>query len=325
MLTYPASSETVRDERPSYRPYRATVARIVQVSPSFKRVTFTGEEFETFGTAGLDQRIKVVLPHADGGYGECGWFDPEVLAAGTWYQRWRELDESERNPFRTYTVRAIRQAERELDVDFVVHDEGHDAPAGPAAAWLAGAEEGDEIVIVGPDDLSVDYRLGLDWRPGDAIDYLLAGDETAAPAICSILESLPAGTRAHAFIEVPHPDDAIDISTDADVSVTWLGRASGGLGLQDAVRAWVGEHRDRIAPALAETEQELADIDVDVEMLWDSPEPDSEHPSANFYAWLAGESACIKALRRLLVTEVGVDRHRVAFMGYWRLGKAEAQ
>jgi NADPH-dependent ferric siderophore reductase len=146
------------------------VARIVQVSPSFKRVTFTGEEFETFGTAGLDQRIKVVLPHADGGYGECGWFDPDVLAAGTWYQRWRELDETERNPFRTYTVRAIRQAERELDVDFVVHDEGHDVPAGPAAAWLAGAKEGDEIVIVGPDNLSVDYRLGLDWRPGDAID-----------------------------------------------------------------------------------------------------------------------------------------------------------
>jgi hypothetical protein len=76
------------------------------------------------------------------------------------------------------------------------------------------------------------------------------------------------------------------------VSVTWLGRASGGLSLQDAVRTWVGEHRDRIAPALAETEQKLADLDVDVEMRWDSPEPDSEHPSANFYAWLAGESAC---------------------------------
>jgi NADPH-dependent ferric siderophore reductase len=321
MLTYAASSETVRDERPSYRPYRATVVRIVQVSPSFKRVTFTGEEFETFGTAGLDQRIKVVLPHADGGYGECGWFDPEVLAAGTWYQRWRELDETERNPFRTYTVRAIRQAERELDVDFVVHDEGHDAPAGPAAAWLDGAKEGDEIVIVGPDDRSVDYRLGLDWRPGDAIDYLLAGDETAAPAICSILESLPAGTRAHAFIEVPHPDDAAVVDCAGDLSITWLARSEGGPTLLEAVRAWTDEHGDRIAPALADAAQELDDIDVDVEMLWDSP----EDASGRFYAWLAGESACIKSLRRLLVSEVGVDRHRVAFMGYWRHGKAEAQ
>jgi NADPH-dependent ferric siderophore reductase len=329
MLTSLARTDSERSERPSYRPFLARVERIEELSPSFRRLTFTGPDFGRFGTAGLDQRVKLVVPFADGSYGGDFWFDEGGLDAGTWYQSWRDLPEAERNPFRTYTVRAVRPAtdERpeELDVDFVVHTgaDGH-TPDGPAAAWLARAAVGHEIVIVGPDDLSTDYRLGLDWHPGEAVDYLLAGDETAAPAICAVLESLPAGTRAKAFIEVPHTADRWPVETAAEVSLTWLARdehAEGATPLLDAVGEWVQTHRDRIAPALAADAQELADIDVDVEMLWDSPEA----AAGRFYAWLAGESACIKQLRRLLVSEVGVDRHRVAFMGYWRLGKAEGQ
>lgn len=347
MLTYVARTDADRSSCPAYRPFRAEVRRIVQLSPSFRRVTFGGPEFDRFGTAGLDQRVKIVLPFAgaagtgssgasasgapgiEGRYGDCGWFDDDTLEAGTWYQAWRELPDEQRNPFRTYTVRAIRRATAdapaELDVDFVVHAgaDGHTAE-GPASVWLESAAVGEEIVIVGPDDLSLDYRVGLDWHPGEAIDYLLAGDETAAPAIASILESLPAGTRAQAFIEVPHAGDRlpIEVPEGVEATITWLSRdADGDPALLDAVRAWTETNRDRLTPALAAQAQELADIDVDVEMLWDSP----EDATGRFYAWLAGESAVIKLLRRLLVSEIGVDRHRVAFMGYWRLGKAEGQ
>jgi NADPH-dependent ferric siderophore reductase len=45
---------------------------------------------------------------------------------------------------------------------------------------------------------------------------------------------------------------------------------------------------------------------------------------SRFYAWLAGEAAVIKTLRRHLVTDCGVDRRSVAFMGYWRQGRAES-
>lgn len=41
------------------------------------------------------------------------------------------------------------------------------------------------------------------------------------------------------------------------------------------------------------------------------------------YAWFAGEAGVIKTLRRHLVTHRGVDRKSVAFMGYWRRGRAE--
>jgi NADPH-dependent ferric siderophore reductase len=53
--------------------------------------------------------------------------------------------------------------------------------------------------------------------------------------------------------------------------------------------------------------------------LWDSPDPAGQ----GFYAWMAGEAAAVKALRRAIVTDRGVDRRQVAFMGYWRRGQAE--
>ncbi|XNN89399.1 SIP domain-containing protein [Curtobacterium flaccumfaciens] len=55
-------------------------------------------------------------------------------------------------------------------------------------------------------------------------------------------------------------------------------------------------------------------------MLWDVPAPVDERP---VYAWIAGEAGCVKELRRHLVRGVGIDRKQVAFMGYWRHGKAE--
>ncbi|NED57649.1 siderophore-interacting protein, partial [Micromonospora aurantiaca] len=64
----------------------------------------------------------------------------------------------------------------------------------------------------------------------------------------------------------------------------------------------------------------LAEVDVDRDILWEVPErPDG----AALYAWLAGEAAVIRGLRRHLVTERGMDRCAVAFMGYWRAGRAE--
>ena len=41
------------------------------------------------------------------------------------------------------------------------------------------------------------------------------------------------------------------------------------------------------------------------------------------YAWIAGDSDTVKAIRRILVGEVGMARHQVAFMGYWKVGTAQ--
>ena len=311
------SSTTVRT-RPAYRPYAATVVDVQRLSPHFVRVTFSGSEFEFFGTAGLDQRVKLILPLADGSLSDLGQRDQAAVDAGDWYTIWRELPQDERGPLRTYTVRRIDAATGCLSVDFVVH---HDP--GPAGAWAERAAVGDEIIVVGPDQRSEGSRLGLDWHPGTARRLVLAGDETAAPAICSILESLDGSHDVDAFIEVPTAADCLTLGVPASVRVTWLVRGDRGHGeaLTAAVSAWSESAGDVLARAAAPRRQEVAEIDVDQDLLWDSPE-DSD---GEFYAWIAGEAAMVKGLRRHLVQGCGVDRKRVAFMGYWRLGQSERQ
>ncbi|WP_394551342.1 siderophore-interacting protein [Agromyces sp. MMS24-JH15] len=310
MLTSAAVGTQVR---PAYRSYRVAVRRIRLLGSSFVRVTFGGDDLVHFGTAGLDQRVKIVLPLPD-----------DLVATGDgfasfpvgedWYTRWRELPEARRNTFRTYTVRAVRQAEREVDVDFVLHGDG-----GPASRWVSGAAPGHEVVLIGPDDRSTGRALGIDWRPGDVDTVFLAGDETAAPAICSILEHLPRDARGCAFIEVPSVDDALPVDAPAGVTVRWLGRRPG------------DEHGARLVPAVRDgaarlmlgtgMPAEVDDVDIDAELLWDVPEGRSL--DGGVYAWVAGEASVVKGLRRYLVAEAGLDRRRVAFMGYWRMGRAE--
>ena len=304
------STQTV--VRPAYRPFSVEVARVERLSPHFTRVTFAADELEHFGTARRDQRIKIVLPHADGTFSDFGQDD----AAGDWYDRWRALPHAARNAFRTYTVRRVDPAARELDVDFVTH---HDA--GPAGSWAEAAAPGQRLVIVGPDERSPYANTGLDWHPGTARRVLLAGDETAAPAIAAILEGLGGEYDVDAFIEVPTAADVLPLACEPDFRITWLPRQERphGTALLAAVAGWANSHASLVTRAAAPRRQEVADIDVDLELLWDSPE-DSE---GEFYAWMAGEAATVKTLRRMLVSERGVDRKRVAFMGYWRLGQAE--
>ena len=318
MLT--SVDDTATEVRPAYRPFRVRVSRVANLSEHFTRVTFTGDDLDTFGTLGLDQRINLIFPLDGVGFSDCGWDDPQPLPDGHWYSRWRALPNEVRNPLRVYTVRAIRPADRELDVDFVVHGDG------PAARWLADAAPGDEIIVIGPDALSANSHVGSDWHPGDAHQLLLVGDATAAPAIAAILETLPPERAAHAIIEVPDAADRIDLRHSSRVTVEWLSRDGGepGSRLLPAVRAWVDRRSDLVGQTLADSTladstQNVAESSDPDALVWDVPEAPT---GAGLYAWMAGEAGAITSIRRYLVRDVGIDRGQVAFMGYWRRGRA---
>ena len=311
MLT---SVEPLVDSRPAYRPFRVRVSRLSRLSENFTRVTFTGDDLDTFGTLGLDQRINLVFPLPGIGFSDCGWDDPQPLPDGHWYARWRGLPNDERNPLRVYTVRAIRPLDRELDVDFVAHGDG------PAMRWLAAAAPGDELVVIGPDALSENSHVGSDWHPGDAHQLLLVGDGTAAPAIAAILESLPPERSAHAIIEIPDAADALSLALPPRATVHWVVAPAGepGGALLPAVREWVAARPDVVRTTLAAETQTVADPAQD-DLLWDVPEaPTGSH----LYAWMAGEAGAITGIRRYLVRDVGIDRGQIAFMGYWKRGRA---
>lgn len=302
------------------RPFKVTVASRRTLSPHFRRLEFTGEDLDIFGTDGLDQRIKLLFANRDGGWIDLGFDDPVELASGEWYPRWLAADDDTRNPIRTYTVRGIDPAARRLTVDFAVHE-----GAGPGGSFPDRARIGDELVVVGPDSRSPLHGLGIDFHPGRARNLLLAGDETAVPAICSILETLSSrpepdgGWNVHAFMEVPVADDRLPMDLPSGIHPHWLARRDRvGTRLIEGIGDFASHHPGFMTRG--HDAAPLVDVDVDHDLLWEAPDA---APGAQFYAWIAGEAAAVRTLRRILVAEHGVDRSRVAFMGYWRQGRAE--
>ncbi|QCU77518.1 siderophore-interacting protein [Citricoccus sp. SGAir0253] len=312
---------------PTTRAYRTRVARISPLSEHFVRFTLTGEDLVHFGTGGLDQRIKLMIPRPDGTLPEIGLFADPAPAVMEWYQRWRALPDEERNPMRTYTVRAVRPHAREIDVDFVLH-----GTEGPASAWASTAAVGDEIVVIGPDERSETGGRGrsggIEFDPGEATTLLLAGDETAAPAICSILESLGERHSGHVYLEVPTAADVLPVMTLASVQVHWLPRDGRphGEALTEALHAWGREHgaevadRGRLADPQGPDGGAPGPAEAEDGRLWEVPD---EGPRGRWYAWLAGEAGTITGIRRHLVKDLGIDRTCVSFMGYWKRGRAE--
>lgn len=297
--------------RPTSRFFRAEVTAITDLTPSFRRFTFGGPDLADYGDPGFDQRIKIVFPTPR--------TPIDAMPTGEdWWTQWREMDEGARPPFRTYTTRAVRAAAHEVDVDMVSHD-----VLGPASAWIADAQLGDEVLIFAPTTAHTGISYGIDFvPPAETDDILLAGDETAAPAIAAILEQLPPQARGVVVLEVPHSGDAAYLPVHPGFEYRVAARDHGDR--HDHLVAAVEETATRLVPAGRGAEVE--EIDIDQDILWEVPRTakgGAALKSAPLYAWLAGEASAIKTLRRHLVTDHGIDRRAIAFMGYWRLGRAE--
>lgn len=291
-------------------PVTAIVESATQISPNFIRVVFTGPELKVVGsdTPLYDQRIKLIFPNP-------GQPLPEFPQEGLWYEEWAKLPEDSRGVMRTYSIRSLERTEEatRMTVDFVLHI----APGltGPASTWAASATAGDEILIVAP-RLDAEYMGGIEFAPGAATKVILAGDETAAPAIARILEDLAdSDLPGTAMIEIPSDDDALAIEGPSSIDVKWLprnGRKHGELLMETLAL----HHEETEAAATSEGE-----------LVWETPvfsatgeQITESNPRSGDYYWIAGESGVVTSIRRSLVKEKGLDRSQVAFMGYWKHG-----
>jgi NADPH-dependent ferric siderophore reductase len=235
------------------------VQRTARITPRMVRVTLAGDALAGFGGEGPDRRIKMFFPVP-------GQDRPAVPRATSGGPVWPAGEP--RPTMRTYTVRRYDAAAGELDVDFVLH-EGH----GPAAAWARDAGPGAWVGVSEPGG-----RYAVDPR---AAFHLVVGDESALPAVATVLAALPDGVPAVAYLEVADP--AEEQALPGAATTHWVHRADrpAGAPLAAAVRAAV---------------------------LPDGPGQ----------AWLSGESACVRDLRRHLLDDRGFDRRAVYATGYWR-------
>lgn len=237
-----------------------TVTRVRALTPRMVRVSFTAPDGFV---AWPDQQVKLCFPR-----GATLRLPPAASDEMRWYQAFLAIPEESRPWMRSFTVPAFDPARGEIDVDFVLHGD-----AGPAVRWARTAALGQVLGRYGPSEV---YRTTL--RPGDW--YLFAGDETAVPAIGSLLESLPHTARVVALLEVTDSADEQPLSTPDAADVRWLHRSAGDS-LLDTVRAL-------------------------------------PFPTGSVSAWLAGEAGAVRSLRRHLVHERGVPKRSIEFAGYWR-------
>jgi NADPH-dependent ferric siderophore reductase len=223
------------------------------------RVTLGGNGLAGFGGDGPDRRIKMFFPVP-------GQDRPAVPRATSGGPLWPAGEA--RPAIRTYTVRRFDAAAGELDVDFVLH-EGH----GPAAAWARDARPGSWVGVSEP---------GGRYEPDPAAQFhVVIGDETALPAVATVLEALPAGVPALAFLEVADAGEEQQLPGAAEIRWVHRGQREPGVPLAEAVRA-------------------------------------AEFPAGHGQGWLSGETTCVKDLRRHLLDTRGLDRRRVYATGYWR-------
>jgi NADPH-dependent ferric siderophore reductase len=273
------------------------------------RITLAHPSVNDMATWAPDQRVKLFFPAADG--------SPARLAQGEgWYARFKAMIADRRPAMRTYTIRHLRAEQGEVDIDFVLHGE-----TGPASRWALRAQPGDSMQILAPDRrFSANDAGGFEWKPPQILNQvLLVADGTALPAAMGILDELAAKDappQTQAFFEVDSAQDMLPVPDWPGLTVEWLIRekTTAGTLMVEAVRKAVPPiHTSSIGRTV-----ELADVDIDKEILWEIAEAAAE----GFYGWIAGESAAVMSLRRYLIKDCGIPRESLNLMGYWRYNKA---
>jgi NADPH-dependent ferric siderophore reductase len=239
------------------------VVSVSRINPRLVSVWVSGDALEGFQIDAPTGHIKVFLPQP----GQDAPLLPEFLPEG------QVIPDDARPAVRTYTPRRFDAATRTLEVQFVLHG------AGPASEWAERASVGDKLVVAGPGGRFVMDSAAEHWW--------IAGDESAIPAIGTLLEALPDATSAEVHLEVAGPEDEVEFSSPAKTAITWHHRR--------APDAW-GVELDEAARGAA-----IAD---------------------GTRVWVACEAAAMRGIRGYFLTERGLPAGSLVTRGYWRLGEA---
>lgn len=169
------------------------VKHVHYLTPNMIRVTFSGPELKGIPKGREGGNCKLTIPNEN----QCYEDFVEDLKQGVKF------------PVRTYTVRAFREDDLELDIDFVAHGE-----EGPASRWAMSAKAGDFCGFMGPSPAKVSQFSG-DW-------YLVAADMSALPIAAVTLESMPRDAKGVAILEITSENDQQAIDAPLGVELHWL-------------------------------------------------------------------------------------------------------
>jgi len=244
------------------------VTEVAPVTPFLTRVTLGGAGLANFRWPGPGSHLKLFLP-------EPGQRDVELPPADE-QGLMVSVPGRPRPTTRTFTPRRWDAGSGQLDLEFVLH--GH----GPASQWAGQAKPGDLAAVSQP-------RSTFELLP-DTRWLLIAGDESALPAIATILEAARADITVHILAEIEDGAHQVPLPDHTGTTIEWLPRVTGeqpGATLGAAINSW-------------------------------TPPPD-EGPGQ---IWAACEALAVRDIRAHLLGPLGFARDRVVTRGYWRAGES---
>jgi NADPH-dependent ferric siderophore reductase len=262
----PMSTVRTRREPPSFR--KAEVARAELLTPHLRRITLTGPELAGLPEGLPAASVRLLLPRAG-----------EVVLP-EWNGNEFRYDDGARPPIRSLTPRRVATegaGAPELDVDIVLHGDG------TLSRWAASAEPGAPAAVAGT-------GRGYTIDP-EARRFVLAGDETALPAIAVLLEALPPEVEVRVVIEVARPEARLDLPAHPGATVTWHDLPPGEV------------PGAALVPAVLTLDELTAGAEVG-------------------HVWAAGEAAAVQRIRRHLFEQVGFPRSHAVIRGYWKHGRS---
>jgi NADPH-dependent ferric siderophore reductase len=193
------------------------------------------------------------------------------LVIPSWNGNGFTLPDGRRPAIRTFTPRRVDPVALELDVEIVTHG------AGVATEWAQ----------------AVARQPGGGLRPGpwlhhrrEAPAFVLAGDETAIPAICRLLEALPTEPPVQVHIEVA------TLRPGSRCPTVRTRRSSG-------------------KPC------QLAHLPA----TRSSPPSVGRTSPPGTRVWVAGEAAAMQRIRRHQFDDRGLPRAQASVPGYWKHGR----
>lgn len=251
----------VRREPPSFR--RVRVVGTTSLTPRMVRVSVGGPELEGLVVEHPAASVRLLIPSAAAG----------ELAMPAWNGNEFLLPDGTRPVIRTLTPLRVDPASQQMDLEIVVHE------GGAVSAWALKAQPGDEVALSGP---------GRGWPvPETAAGFLLAGDESAIPAIGQLLELLPPDKPVRVVIEVATPEARLELPQHPKADVEWhdlpYGAAPG----------------DALVTAVTNAEV-----------------PEGTN------VWAAGEAAAVQRIRKHMFEERKLSRSETWIRGYWKTGRA---
>lgn len=197
------SNKETPKEKNIYRPAPPRliqVKRITDVTPGMRSITFTSDDLHTYPDNTGGAHLKIFLPVE-------GQIKPTIPSFSEKGPVWPENEP--RAIVRTYSVRAIRPEQKEIYIEFAVHED-----AGPAINFAMNAKVGDYIGITNPG--------GPDPLIAPASHYYMAADPSSLPALMALVETMKADVQGKVVIRVEHNSDKQQINAPKNLEIIWL-------------------------------------------------------------------------------------------------------